>query len=335
MSKIVNLVPKKLEYPPAVTTLAWLQKLCPRADLVQAGSWMAEPFVCQVADGEYSTVATDGKILVAVAGIYNDAHSAYGQRMMELLNTIHSWDEHLTLSLLKRWAGPAVYEQPCPYCVAKPLPETAHGYCSWCDDDRVTLAEPQPGRLLGWYYDRGNFARCLEGLANEAVQVHFKPGPYPPPILPNGSRQHRTRDIANGPLFLEPVRRLAHGQAPWRVAIMPVALPDTNEPGPDWFKEFGQPVHFGSDMIQAEWLTWNCGTVLNIARAIAPARTWDDLPILADALEEAGCDNQEILTHCRERHLGLGPTPSGCWVIDAILDTANSSTFKGSAACQP
>jgi hypothetical protein len=39
------------------------------------------------------------------------------------------------------------------------------------------------------------------------------------------------------------------------------------------------------------------------------------MPILADALEEAGCTNSDILDHCRQS----GEHVRGCWVIDALL----------------
>jgi len=38
------------------------------------------------------------------------------------------------------------------------------------------------------------------------------------------------------------------------------------------------------------------------------------LAVLADALEEAGCDNADILAHCR----GPGPHVRGCWVVDLL-----------------
>jgi hypothetical protein len=44
-------------------------------------------------------------------------------------------------------------------------------------------------------------------------------------------------------------------------------------------------------------------------------RRFQDLPILVDALEEAGCANVDILGHCR----GPGPHARGCWVVDLIL----------------
>jgi hypothetical protein len=65
-------------------------------------------------------------------------------------------------------------------------------------------------------------------------------------------------------------------------------------------------------------LAWNAGTVVKLAQVIYDERRFTDLPILADALEEAGCTNADILDHCR----GLGPHVRGCWVVDAILGKA-------------
>jgi hypothetical protein len=62
-------------------------------------------------------------------------------------------------------------------------------------------------------------------------------------------------------------------------------------------------------------LTWNDGIVIKLAQAIYEERAFDRLPILADALEEAGCSDTEILAHCR----GPGPHVRGCWVVDLLL----------------
>lgn len=61
--------------------------------------------------------------------------------------------------------------------------------------------------------------------------------------------------------------------------------------------------------------TWLSPTVVTLAQAIYDNRAFDRMPILADALEGAGCDNDEILGHCR----GPGPHVRGCWVVDLIL----------------
>jgi hypothetical protein len=68
-------------------------------------------------------------------------------------------------------------------------------------------------------------------------------------------------------------------------------------------------------VIDPHWLTWNDGTVAKLAENIYAERTFDRLPILADALEEAGCTDADILGHCRSD----GPHARGCWVIDLLL----------------
>jgi hypothetical protein len=54
---------------------------------------------------------------------------------------------------------------------------------------------------------------------------------------------------------------------------------------------------------------------VGLAQTIYADRAFDRLPILADALEEAGCDNADVLAHCR----GGGPHVRGCWVVDLVL----------------
>jgi hypothetical protein len=63
---------------------------------------------------------------------------------------------------------------------------------------------------------------------------------------------------------------------------------------------------------------WRTTAVLGLAEAIYADRAFDRLPILADALEEAGCANADLLDHCR----GLGPHVRGCWAVDLILGKA-------------
>jgi hypothetical protein len=76
---------------------------------------------------------------------------------------------------------------------------------------------------------------------------------------------------------------------------------------------FGNP--FRPVAVEPSWLRWQDGTVVRIARAIYDERAFDRLPILADALEEAGCTNTDILSHCRQS----GGHVRGCWVVDLLL----------------
>jgi hypothetical protein len=72
---------------------------------------------------------------------------------------------------------------------------------------------------------------------------------------------------------------------------------------------------FRSTTLAQSWLTWNDGTVVRLAQTICQERAFDHLPVLADALEEAGCNDADILNHCRVP----GTHVRGCWLIDAFL----------------
>lgn len=60
---------------------------------------------------------------------------------------------------------------------------------------------------------------------------------------------------------------------------------------------------------------WRSETAVAVAAGIYEERAFDRMPILADALEDAGCDHADVLTHCR----GPGPHARGCWVVDGVL----------------
>jgi hypothetical protein len=63
-------------------------------------------------------------------------------------------------------------------------------------------------------------------------------------------------------------------------------------------------------------LAWNNSILTRLASRIYDEQRWEDLPILADALEDAGSDNADLLSHLR----GPGPHVRGCWALDLILD---------------
>jgi hypothetical protein len=60
---------------------------------------------------------------------------------------------------------------------------------------------------------------------------------------------------------------------------------------------------------------WRTRTVIDLARAMYESRDFAAMPVLADALEEAGCDDADVLAHCR----GDAPHARGCWVVDHVL----------------
>jgi hypothetical protein len=78
----------------------------------------------------------------------------------------------------------------------------------------------------------------------------------------------------------------------------------------DIFGNFFRPV-----VLDPAWMAWNGGTVKKLAQAIYDDRAFDQLPILADALEEAACKDATILKHLREP----GPHCLGCWAVSLVL----------------
>jgi hypothetical protein len=80
---------------------------------------------------------------------------------------------------------------------------------------------------------------------------------------------------------------------------------------------FGNP--FQPTTIDPNWLRWKENSVLRMARVIYRKRCFRNLPLLANALEEAGCKDVAMLMHCRApvEHV------RGCWVVDALLEKSS------------
>jgi hypothetical protein len=76
---------------------------------------------------------------------------------------------------------------------------------------------------------------------------------------------------------------------------------------------FGNP--YRPFALNPSWLRWKDGALAKMARAIYDQRRFGDLPVLADALEDAGCADTATLGHCR----GGGEHVRGCWVVDLLL----------------
>jgi hypothetical protein len=66
--------------------------------------------------------------------------------------------------------------------------------------------------------------------------------------------------------------------------------------------------------VDPAWLAWNGGAAVGLARTISAERRFEEMPVLADALEEAGCGDEHLLAHLR----GPGPHCRGCHVIDLL-----------------
>ena len=157
---------------------------------------------------------------------------------------------------------------------------------------------------------------------------------------------HLCEGVADGSVDAEELHVVRH--RPWliRFQLYPRRYRPTRVPPSDQVREFvwqalsGDPqfavtriMEIGPALLQGEWSElindifgnpirdkaidprWLSPTAIDLARTIYDERLFERLPILADALMDAGCDSEEILAHCR----GPGPHVRGCWVIDLIL----------------
>jgi hypothetical protein len=61
---------------------------------------------------------------------------------------------------------------------------------------------------------------------------------------------------------------------------------------------------------------WRTSTAVAIAKSMYDSRDFAPMPLLADALQDAGCEHADILDHCREAN---GTHVRGCWVVDLVL----------------
>ena len=78
---------------------------------------------------------------------------------------------------------------------------------------------------------------------------------------------------------------------------------------------FGNPFLIPRPSCHPEWRSWQDATPLKLAQGSYDDRAFDRLPILSDALEEAGCTDAALLDHLRSP----GPHVRGCWALDLIL----------------
>jgi hypothetical protein len=143
--------------------------------------------------------------------------------------------------------------------------------------------------------------REIRGLTS----VRFVPE-FNTPILPE--------EVVGYALIVARSCRLAAGMVPnTESAQQDLLREQANQPG-SLRCLFGNPFR-PRPVIDRAWLSWNDGTVRRIAEAVYSPHRFSDLPILADALEEAGCDDQSLLEHRR----GPGPHVRGCWAVDLLL----------------
>jgi hypothetical protein len=107
---------------------------------------------------------------------------------------------------------------------------------------------------------------------------------------------------------------------PWRFPLRndrdpppDLELPKQPQQGREW--QYQRRWWVEPLFLDGGWFRWGGGVVVALARGIYEEGRWGELPVLADALEEAGCTEADLLDHCRSG----GPHVRGCWVVDALL----------------
>jgi hypothetical protein len=79
------------------------------------------------------------------------------------------------------------------------------------------------------------------------------------------------------------------------------------------YEVFGNP--FRPVILDRRVTLWNDGCVVRLARHIYEERRWSELPILGDALADAGCASEELFAHLYQ---GCDHV-RGCWALDVVL----------------
>ncbi len=171
----------------------------------------------------------------------------------------------------------------------------------------------------------------LSGLAHQLFEARDQPG-TPPSSIANAVEMLRIGNT-KGSEYHRRVRLHPEVSAGYEIYLADLWIPRPflkqgyldgsqlrclAEPGDQggiellpWNAEEGSPV-----VLDPLWLSWNEGMIPKIAQNIAAERRLEDLPILADALEEAGCADQGLLDHLRQPRPHSGP----CWVIDLLTE---------------
>jgi hypothetical protein len=180
-------------------------------------------------------------------------------------------------------------------------------------------------RLLGCHCCREIWSLLVDARARRAIEVAEQ---YCEGLA--GAVELRASNVAAWDVYLAVAQRSANHtpeqvHAAYAVCLLTAAKPNppvahviniTRGAAAPLFVKlircmFGNP--FRAVPFHPEWRTQ---TVLILARQMSDSRDFSAMPILADALQDAGCDDTDVLTHCRES----GAHVRGCWVVDLLLD---------------
>jgi hypothetical protein len=167
----------------------------------------------------------------------------------------------------------------------------------------VSKGSRRAGEVSEQYADGRTSAAALRSARVGAHSAWARIGPLKP-------EQYAAAELAHNACWLDPTMLRAGLTALQRLAgssglVIPVAL---------LHDIFGNP--FRPVSLDPAWRT---SAVVDLARGIYEERAFDRMPILGDALDDAGCDVEAVLAHCRCEN---ATHVRGCWVVDLVLGKA-------------
>jgi len=132
------------------------------------------------------------------------------------------------------------------------------------------------------------------------------------PFTPRYAREAASAALGLGSDPVHPVRAMRDAADAVRIEVSDTFAQSECDVQAQLVREvFGNP--FRRVTVDPNWLT---STVTALARQAYESGDFTLLPILADALQDAGCENGDILNHCRDAH---AMHVHGCWVVDLVL----------------
>jgi hypothetical protein len=135
-------------------------------------------------------------------------------------------------------------------------------------------------KRAAWWVACGRPAAAARGVLSQ---------PVPPPWRHGGVRAPKERPAPLAPAVLAPLAALVRDVV-------------------------GNPFR-PTPRVDPTWLTWNGGFITRLAQEMYDTRSFDRMAVFGDALEDAGCRDEDILRHCREQAVHV----RGCWLLDRLL----------------
>jgi hypothetical protein len=199
------------------------------------------------------------------------------------------------------------------------------------DDPRSRSAVEVAERLADGLAARGEIEAAkvaARGACGDAHAYTAVPGPdgwqsnyYTPPVQAARAAYHAVAGSRLSPHFAASAAldAVAYTGEPVRAPVRPTraSFPPTAEPAGQCalLRDLFGHLHRPAARLEAEPPGWGGTAVRMVAQGIYGDRAFDHLPVLADALEDAGCADAELLGHLRSP----GPHVRGCWALDLIL----------------